>query len=93
MRYLLFGFILFGCALSWEHEIKIVLDDKCLTAFPECRGADTYFCVTPDGEQLPECRVGCLAARAIMCTPDGPVCVQRLGDHDEFVPVGCVTDE
>lgn len=72
------------------HEIKVSLDDPCLLAFPEC-GGGSYFCVDSSGHVAPGCEVACVAARALMCEPDGPACVQDFGDDPVRVPVLCHT--
>lgn len=85
------AFALLGCAVPVDVKIGVDLDDDCLLLFPQCYAAGGTECVDSSGAVHPECQVACVAGRELSCDPDdGPLCTQRLGDSDEFVPVVCV---
>lgn len=84
------GFAAGGCSHSIDHDLTIGIDfdDECAFTFPECVGEETE-CVDSDGTKHPECIVACVYARELICTPDGPDCVQSFGEDDVSVPVVC----
>ncbi len=95
---LAFGLVLFmglvismtGCALDVDHNLNVNINDDCLTALPnpDCSAS----CVASDGALRAECRPACLAGRVLICDPvDGPLCTQRVGEQDYFVPTLCET--
>lgn len=83
-----------GCAIPLEVDVDvgIAFDDPCLLLFPECGTVPgvPYRCVDSGGTPDYDCIVACFAARELTCEPDGPVCTQRLGDEEHWVPVVCV---
>lgn len=79
-----------GCSMDHNLTVKIDLEDDCLLRFPECSESG-YQCTDADGNRDTTCEVACVAARALLCTPEGPECLQRAGAEEHNVPVVCIT--
>lgn len=93
MRAALLAVLVCGCSLDVDHTIGVDvdwLDSDCITLLPVCSAAG-YECHDAEGRDYPECKVGCVAGRALVCHADGPHCVQDFVGSEETVPTLCLS--
>lgn len=85
---------LFGCAVPVDVTVGVKLDDRCLLELPDCE-AGRYSCGHYEGTRwvpVSGCRVACAAGRTLVCSADGPECMQTVGDGTTSVPVVCAEE-